>query len=200
MRALAITLLLMTAGCTVLGVTAYKVVGPPAVPAKYVPEKKPMLVLVEHFQRQSTSRANADSLARYISDQLEAHNVAPLVPFETLSNFRDSRSDFSTMSITAIGQAVEAEQVLYVQIVKAEVLPVAGGAGMQGETQVRVKVVNVASGETMWPRDLTEGYELSRNTQIEGDRGRDAREVQQRVNVPLADEIAKLFYKWKPVF
>jgi hypothetical protein len=104
------------------------------------------------------------------------------------------------LSITAVGQGAGAEQVLYVQIIKADVTRVADGYGMQGDTHVRVKVVHVASGDTLWPRDLTDGYELSRQTQLEGESGRDQREVQQRINVPLADEIAKLFYKWKPMW
>ena len=36
-------------GCEVLGVAAYKLHGPAKIPAKYVPQPKPMLVLVENY-------------------------------------------------------------------------------------------------------------------------------------------------------
>ena len=46
---------LLPAGCNVVGVVAYKVAGPPKVPAKYVPPKEPMVVLVERYNAPSAS-------------------------------------------------------------------------------------------------------------------------------------------------
>ena len=37
-------------GCNVANAVAYKVSGPPAVDAKYVPAQEPMLVLVENYR------------------------------------------------------------------------------------------------------------------------------------------------------
>jgi hypothetical protein len=192
-------LLLLLGGCTVLGVAAYKFAGPPPVEAQYTPAKVPMLVLVENYQRQSSGRANADLLARYVSDQLSDHDVAPIIPPQELDDLRTSHPDFSTMSMSAIGKALAAEQVLYVQMIRDDVAPLVGGESLQGEMRMRVKIVDVASGETLWPTDLSDGHEIALSTQLGSDAGgRTAREVQQRLDASLADEIAKLFYKWKP--
>ena len=50
-------------GCQALGVLTYKIFGPAAVPAKYVPDReRPMLVLVENYQHQSSGAAAGDGV------------------------------------------------------------------------------------------------------------------------------------------
>ena len=58
----AFTLLFFLTGCQVLGLAAYKLHGPAKVPAKYLPQRKPMLVLVENYRHQSSVNAHADVL------------------------------------------------------------------------------------------------------------------------------------------
>jgi hypothetical protein len=198
MMRIALSLFLLLSGCTALGVAAYKIAGPPAVKAKYKPAKTPLLVLVENYQRQSSSRVNGDLLARMVADQLDEHEVAPIIPLEKLTELRDAQPNFSTMSISAIGKALDAQQVLYIQVLQDNVTALSGGETLQGELLVRVKVVAVASGETLWPTDVAEGHEMSMTTQLGADRGGNVREVQERLDTKLSDEIAKLFYDWKP--
>src|SRR6185295_14916507 len=95
------------AGCSIAGLAAYKLAGPPANPAKYTPAKTPMLVLVENYQHQTSVNSHADILARQLFGALEAHDVAPIVPLEKLQELRDAKPiEFATMPINRIAQAV----------------------------------------------------------------------------------------------
>jgi hypothetical protein len=198
MRLVLASMLMLMSGCAAAGVVMYKLAGPEAVPAKYVPAQRPMLVLVENYQRQSSASVGADLLARNLFYELSAENVAPLTPLEQLQQLREERPDFSKMSIIALGKAMGAEQVLYVQLIGDHVTPLAGGNTLEGRTHVRVKVVDVVSGETLWPTDLSDGYELAAATELGADSGHDVRDVRRSLYSSLADQIAKLFYKWKP--
>ena len=187
------------AGCQALGVLTYKIFGPAAVPAKYVPDKKrPMLVLVENYQHQSSGAAASDLLGQYVARELQTYKTAPIIPPEKLQALRDERGeDFRTMSITAIGQAVGAEQVLYVQLQSSDVTPLAGGESFSGQSAATVRVVDVANGETLWPSDLTAGYGVSASVKL-GATAKSVQDVRLALNQQLAGEISRLFRKWKP--
>jgi hypothetical protein len=153
-------------GCAVVGLAAYKVHGPPAVPAKYVPPPRPTLVLVENYRHQSSVR--------------DARGTA-----------------FATLSITSIARELEAEQILYVELQRSDVNQVAGGEGLSGEATATVRWVDTASGSTLWPTDLPD-YLVSAAAKIGTHNASSAQDVRQRMYVQLSDEIARLFYKWKP--
>jgi hypothetical protein len=190
-------------GCEIFGVAAYKLHGPAKVPAQYVPPKTPMLVLVENYQHQSSVNAHGDLLAQLLVKELQAHKVAPLVPPEKLQALRDERpADFPTMSMAAIGRAVGASQVLYVQLHRSDVTPMSGGDSLTGQTNASVKVVDVATGDTLWPGGIAggagdSGYPVAA-TQLGTDNGGNVQDVRQRMYFRLSNQIARLFYKWQP--
>ena len=194
------SLLLTTAGCQALGVLAYKILGPPAVAAQYVPNKtRPMLVLVENYQHQSSAAAASDLLGQYVAHDLQTYQIAPIVPPEELQALRDERgADFRTMSITSIGQAVGAEQVLYIQLQSSDVTPLAGGESFSGQAAATVRVVDAATGETLWPSDISAGYGVSANVKLGGTSAKSVQDVRRELNIRLTDEISRLFRKWKP--
>ena len=187
-------------GCEVLGVAAYKIAGPPAVEAKYIPDKeKPMLVLVENYQHQTAGAATADVLAHYLADDLESHRIAPIIPFKKLQSLRDAKpADYPTMPITAIGKETGAQQVLYVQLHSSDVTPLAGGEAFTGQSAATVKVVDVATGQTLWPTDIAAGYSVAASTRLGEAGAQTPQDVRQRLNHQLTDEISRLFRKWKP--
>jgi len=193
-------IILTGAGCGVLGVAAYKIAGPPAVEAKYVPDKtRPMLVLVENYQHQSAGSATSDVLAHYLGRDLQDHQVAPIVPPEKLQSLRDQRGgEFSTMSITSIGQAVGADQVLYVQLQSSDVTPLAGGDAFTGQAAATVKLVDARNGQTLWPTDVSNGYGVSASVRAGAERATTPQDVRRELNLQLTDQISKLFRKWKP--
>lgn len=192
-------------GCSVLGVAAYKLHGPASVPAQYVPAKQPMLVLVENYQHQSSVTAHADLLGRMLVKELGAKKVAPLVPLDKLQALRDARpAEYPKMSMAAIGRAVGASQVLYVQLQRSDVTPMTGGGGdaLTGQTSATVKVVDVATGNTLWPSDIAAeaGYPVAAGTQLGTNNGGTPQDVRQRMYAKLSHDIARLFYKWQPEY
>ena len=190
---------LAVAGCTVLGVAAYKLAGPPANPAMYTPAKTPMLILVENYQQQTAANTQSDMLMRQLFGAMEMHDVAPMVPPEKLQELKDAKPlEFPTMPINRIGQAVEASQILYVQLQGSETHTLLGGEGFQGQASAVVKVVDADTGETLWPTDREAGYPVSAATKIGKDSDATPMAVQQKLYAKLADDISKLFYKWKP--
>jgi hypothetical protein len=194
-------LLLLLSGCQVLGVLAYKVHGPPKVPAQYVPAKKPMLVLVENYEHQSSVNAHADLLAHMLVKELGERKIAPLVSLETLQALRDDKpAEFPKMSMASIGREVGADQILYVQLHRSDVTPMAGGNSLTGQTAASVKVVDVPSGDTLWPggAGAEAGYPVAAATKLGTNSGANVADVRQRMYAQLSHDIAKLFYKWQP--
>jgi hypothetical protein len=188
----------LLSGCTAAGVLAYKLAGPTPVDAKYTPAKTPLLILVENH-RQPSMTVGPDVLTGYLAEQLTDNKVAPLVPTEKLQALRDAKpEEYKTMSISAIGKAVGASQVLYVQFNVDDVTQLAGGDSLQGKTDVVVKMIDVASGKTLWP-DTSEGYGVGSSSSLgtESSQGTPV-EVHRRMYTILADKIAKLFYRWQP--
>ena len=191
---------LTLAGCSAAGILAYKLAGPAAVPAKYVPAKTPILVLVENRSEPSAT-VGPEVLTAYLLEDLEAAKVGPLIPLEKLEALRDSQKpgEFVKMSISAIGKAVGASQVMYVQFDRDDVTPLSGGESLQGKSLVRVRMVDVASGETLWPKDQTDGYAVSGSTTLGAATSDGTTEaVHRRIYGELSTEIGKLFHEWTP--
>jgi hypothetical protein len=192
---------LFSGGCGAAGVLAYKLYGPPKVPAQYVPHKTPMLVLVENYEHQSSVNSHADLLAQMLVKEIGERKIAPLVPLERLQELRDARpNEFPTMSMASIGREVGAEQILYVQLHRSDVTPMSGGDALTGQTAASVKVVDVASGDTLWPGGVAAeaGYPVSAATKLGTDNGANVADVRQRMYAQLSHDIVKLFYKWQP--
>lgn len=186
-------------GCTAVGVLAYKFTGPPKVEAKYVPKQVPLAVLSENRHRSVTS-GGPEVLTEFLVEQLTENKVAPIVPPEKLQELHDQKlGGFYAMSVSSIGKIVGAEQVLYVQFDRDEISPLNGGEGFQGRAEVRVKIIDVNSGATLWPTDQTQGYPASASITFghQGTHGT-INDVHRRIYASLADQIAKYFYKWQP--
>ena len=200
----ALCILLLLPGCAVLGVAAYKIAGPAKVPAQYVPEKRPMLVLVENYEHQSSVNSHADLLGYMLVKELGERKIVPLVPLEKLQELRDARAaEFPTMSMAAIGRELGADQILYVQLHRSDVTPMAGGGGsdaLTGQTAASVKVVDVGTGDTLWPggAGAEGGYPVSAATKLGAHNGANVQDVRQRMYAQLSHDIVKLFYKWQP--
>ena len=193
--------LVFLSGCAMAAVAAYKIAGPPDVPAKFVPAKVATLLMVENYRHQSTVNAQAETLARQLADDLEAHNVVPLIPIEKLQELRDARpKEFPTMTVAQIAHELGAEQVIYVELRSADVTPMAGGVGYMGEATATVKVIDGIRGETIWPVDQTEGYGIVAATKMGSTNYPTPADVRNVLYAQMTDQISKLFHKWKPEY
>src|SRR4051812_14873698 len=110
------SILWCASGCNLVGAVANKLGPPPTIHAQYLPAKVPALVLVENFHNPASLRMESDAVARHLGEELRMHNVAPVVGPEQAEELRQKRGSaaYRAMSVDAIGQAVGAEQVIYV--------------------------------------------------------------------------------------
>lgn len=186
-------------GCNIIGAAAY-VVGPPDVKPVYVPEKTPMLVLAEDYATPGSASLAAEQLERHVIAELQTHDIAPPADGEKVYELRVANpAKFRSMSITALGRLAAASQVLYIST-HVDTGDVAAGAGvLRGQGGAVVRIVDVASGETLWPVNESRGYPVMYETRfIQQQPGVDPSSVQRRIQESLADQIVKLFYKHKP--
>ena len=189
-------------GCAAVGVVAHKVVGNPDVPAKYRPAKEPMLVFVENYRNPSPVRLDAQRLTLHVVDEIRRHKIAPIVDADAMESLR-SRPEFRTMKVEEVGRAAGAKQVLYINLQHFAIDDTVGGEMMKGHAEFRVRVVDVETAQTRWPRAVPEGYALAVETQwtrstIGSREGATEPAMRNRIARDAASQIVKLFRKWDP--
>jgi hypothetical protein len=193
-------LCLLSSSCQTVGALAYKVVGPPDVQPKYVMPKEPLLIIAENYRAPAGSAIEADQLAQYVYEQLRVHDVAPLVDPTAFPDLRTRRGAVvRSMTISQIGHELGASQVLYINLTQSDVDVAQSSEMLRGEVNARVKVIDVATGNSRWPEEIADGYPIGAKIPMvrEGD-GVNETNVRQSLQQVLADKIGKLFYKWKP--
>jgi hypothetical protein len=187
------------AGCNVIGAVAAKVGPEPTVAAQFVPAQEPVVVLVENYHNPASLRLESDAVARLLSEELELNKVAPVVdPAKAVTLRQAKGSSYRQMPIDAIGKAVGATQIVYVDLERFDVDHALASELLTGEAEARVRVVD-DTGELLWPLDSAGGYPVA--VKIEPQRassgGAGHQQVRQQLHAALADRVAKLFYKWK---
>jgi hypothetical protein len=196
-----LTSCLSLTGCLVAASAIHhKLVGPPPVPAQYVPQQEPMLVLVENYR--ASGNADGEMLARHLMSELEEHKVAPLVPLDALYALRTDKGDaYRKMSMAAIGRETGAKQVLYVDVQQSNIGAPPGSDLLKGRIAVQIRVVDVDTGVTRWPTEDTEGVPLAYETPLpRADVTTTEAMVRQHMHEEMAVRIGRLFYKWKPLY
>lgn len=195
-----ICLLLMIGGCNVVGAVQYAAMGPPERAALYQPAKTPLLVLVENYEAPSAAVLDSDRLAMLLSQELQNRQIAPVVEAARVPALREQKGhEFGQMRIREIGEALGAEQVIYVNLVRSDVEQTAGL--LKASLSARVKVVEVSTGRLLWPPDLAEGYPVTYETpMIRPDEKTTPQTVRAEMIDAMAARIGRLFYSWKPEY
>ncbi|MDB5173176.1 MAG: hypothetical protein JWN51_1949 [Phycisphaerales bacterium] len=184
-------------GCAPLGALASKATPAPKIPAEYVPVQEAMIVLVEGYENPGIVGFLGGHMERMIAEQLITHNVAPIINPNLVNDFRTGKSgdEYRTIKIAAIGQALKAKQVLYVNVTQFAVDSAGGSMMTKGKSEVRVRVVDTATGETRWPRDSSTGQVLQLNTPyMELSGGTTEAVLREKMARALSERVARLFY------
>lgn len=184
-------------GCAIGGLVASKLGPGPTEDAKYVPPKEPMLVLVENYQHPALGDAAAERLGRQIAEELTQNKVAPIVPPASLVDLRDTKGEaYRQMKIPAIGEALGAKQVLYVNVISYDADSTLASDMVKGRVELRVRVVDVKTAKTVWPSEASTGYQVAVETDHTHlpDRAA-AADMAGTICKTTADRVAKLFYK-----
>ena len=196
----ALLLLLGAGGCALPGAIAYKVLGPPPVPARYTPpNNQPMLVLVENPFSGAVAIPEADELAQVIYHDLDEHKVAPMIDPAKINDLRDhSPNMFAKLSIAEIGRMLGAKQVLYVHIDRLDVDQAPGSDMVKTRMAATIKVVDATTAMTNFPQSgETEPFEHETpHVRLEASTNRS--ELKRLLLRAGGMEIARWFYPWKP--
>jgi hypothetical protein len=190
-------------GCVPVGAVVNKFVGPPPVPAQYVPDKtRPMLVLVESFRNPDAGRMDAQRVTIHVAEELRQYRIAPVVSPDDAEGLR-ARADYRGMKIEDVGRAAGAGQVLYVNLQPVTVNNTVAGEMLKAHAEMRVRVVDVGTGRTLWPHDTPEGQTIVaespwvRST-TGGREGLPEPELRDQLSRTAAHQIVKLFRSWRP--
>jgi hypothetical protein len=191
--------ILLLTGCQLVGVVAYKVSGPPTIQPQYTPPPTPLLVLAENYQHPSECRYEAEQLAWEIGHQLEEHQVAPIVSPDKLRQLRTRTGGaIRQLTLSDIGLETGAQQVLYVNIRQCQWESLPGTRMVRGEMEVLVKLVEVATGQTVWPDLVSDGKPMSlKIPYTEQSSTGDGMALQEQMCRQLGQQIARLFYAHK---
>lgn len=199
--AMLLTTLLMLAslsGCSAVGFAASALGGPTVHDPKYAPTSRPTVVLVDNYRTKVPTTSLRDAVSTLLTEELKEHNVAPIVPQYKVYDLRAaSPAAFRQMRIEQVARAVGAEQVIYVDVLDAGVASTMGDQLLKGGISVTIKVVDGATGETLWPKQFDDGYPFTiemRYTPSGADVNNES--IQGEMARQTADGIAKLFYKY----
>jgi hypothetical protein len=184
-------------GCQLVGAIAEKAQGPEKIAALYVPRKVPTLILSEHDAAANVDDLSAEDIGRRVADFWVPLKLAPMVELSKLDELRQEHpAAFYGMSTVSIGKALGAEQVLYIDVRDCHDESAGGSDTIRATASARVKMVDVATGQTLWPPDAANGYAVDADTQFQA-RGEGVSESTQmeQVRQMLANKIIKLFYE-----
>lgn len=193
-------LLAAVAGCNIVGAVQYATMGPPRQEAQYVPEKRPTVVFVENYQAPSQVALDADAFTALMARELMANGVVPVVGQEELFELRERKGPeaFAKMRISEVGRAVGAEQVLYIELLSSRVEEAAGGL-TKARMAARLKLVDVETGRTLWPEDMSNGFPVAYETPMaKREETVSLKTVREEMLRTMARRTARLFYSWKP--
>ena len=198
-RILLASTLAAAGGCGAGGAVLYKAFGPPAVSAQYEPKRVPTLVLVEDFADQDGSAVDGDRVARQVGEALHDHARLTVIDPDKLAPVRaESAAGFRGMSIPAIGRRCGADQVVYVNLTQNQTTADPTGAAVTALATARVRVIDCATGEVVWPLAMPQGYELSAKVPYDRSDSTQGLAMRGQLLNRLSDEISHLFYDWKP--
>ena len=207
LRSSAALLLMLAAcaGCQALGAIVAKSVGTPAIPAQFVPAKVPTLVFCEHRPRANVDDVATEDMGRRVSAIWGREQISPVIDVSKLDELRSSPStnttsaDITSMSIDAVGRKLGATQVLYIDMLNDQIETPPASDLIRGKISVRVRIVDVKTAVTLWPRDAVEGYPMDEQSDwtARGEGVNDST-IEEGTRNAVAESIVRLFYKYKP--
>jgi hypothetical protein len=194
------------ASCNILGPATYFAMGQPKVAAMYEPVDRPTVVFVD--DRLNTIPMHASRIRREIADKISDDLLEQQVVTQMVSS-RDAMAmarrldrEGDLMSMEALGEAVGAEQVIYVEMLRFQ--GSSDGISPRPAASCRVKVIDVSARARLFP-----GPDSDRPWQdvaivsppispdlYRTDEGR--RQIESIIAVLLGMQVGKLFYEHVP--
>jgi len=199
--AILITAAVSLIGCQIGGFVMSNVLPRPKIPAAFEPPDQPTAVLVDDPHRLLPTVQLMPIIAGQVGGELEDNEViSEVIPPSLIEDLRASEPEFARWPIDKIGRRVGARQVIYILIESYEMLETDTSEIYRPTASVRVKVVDVATGDRLFPKSDALGYPVTVQKHYRdahdvgvGDRAVMARQLAARVG----EDIARLFYEHK---
>jgi len=164
---------LVPAGCNIAAPVAYAVYGPGKVQKQYeLDSAKTHLVLVDDPMTKVTVRNTRDEIGRTAQEYLLQKGVIDDAVDTRAASALAQRGGDQRLSIQEIGEAFEADVVIYVLIGEFNPVPLAGDE-TQAAVSMNVKVIDVTTGERLWPEEPN-GFALRMGHNLRPEQLRDA--------------------------
>ncbi len=192
--------------CNILQPAAYLAMGQPKAPAKYVLENRPTVVFVD--DRNNAIPINSSRVRRAIADdvtkQLMSRKLVMMTisPRDAMALSRNQDREGKLMSMGEIGEAVGAEQLIYIEMLSYRGSP--DNVTPRPSAACRLKVLDIVkkvrlfpapSAEKDWQEIIVQGAPVSPEL-YRSSAGR--RQIEQMLAAEIADKVTKLFYKHIP--
>jgi len=186
-------------GCAYVSAVALLLTPEEKIPAEYkLPEKKKVAVLVDDYMSPLGNLELKKSLATTVGQQLVAAKaIKPedLIDPEKVLAAPTDTTDGKKLSIQHIGRDVHADYVIYINIIDFNLQSDPDNPLIQPKSRAYVKVIEVATGERLWPIDVA-GYPIQGKEHMQGEMAEEAdkNEWSQKLVDKLASSAAELFY------
>ena len=101
------------------------------------------------------------------------------------------------MTIPAIGRAVGAKQVIYVDLVRSSMEVAVGESMVRGSMDATVRVVDATTGQTRWPSESQQGWPVSVQSPFTTvDEKASETAFRRKMHESMALQVSHLFYDW----
>lgn len=192
--------LLTFAGCNVVAPFAYLVEGPPKVPARHqLDPDRATVIFIDDLENNLPRRSLSDMTGRIAEETLLRQGIVSsdyLITNRAARQVAAADTSANRTSIVDVGRAVGAEVVVYVDIESFGLT--AANAQLAPEARARVKVLDAASNERIWPTS-DDGHPLVAQTNTRPEFAVISRDERYRIEEVLANELgtelARLFFE-----
>jgi len=193
--------LLGLAGCAAIGAADYQLNGPsPVDPLYTIPATQPMLVFVENYRGDTLASIDAQEVAAALVGEVNDNKLAPLVDQAEFERLRNDTPGLAGMTIADIGRKMNAKTILYVSLKQFDFEEPPGGM-TRGRAKATVRVIDAATGATLWPKSPNEGQAVDFDTHWAPNDKPDSRSLlRQELSMTEANHIGNLFHSWRPKY
>ncbi|MSR69630.1 MAG: hypothetical protein EXS17_04715 [Phycisphaerales bacterium] len=184
-------------GCNILLPASYILQGGPKAPAAYELPAKRTAMLVDDRSNRMSRVALRIEIGETVATELLENDVIPeaISTRDSVAYARRSDSAKQPISIQRIGEALGAEQLIFIEV---DQFVLSGGSEQGGpEAIALIKVFDITSGARLWPNAGSEAVQsFIRDIDpslLQTSAGR--REIEDKLAQQLGSDIAKIFYE-----
>ena len=187
-------------GCGLIG-GFYGIFIDPLIPAPQIKAEHDMreqrvLVWVDDFATVDQHPQLRSELTRQITRELTDNKAAKsVVEYADVTRWRDRHADFSMMSLAELGEQLDADEVLHVWIEKFQYHHEAGTGYYRTNMTGSAKVIDVGTGQQVWPMDQTHRPFARVGNLTEGTGPMFEKKLVRELSATIAQEISRCFYK-----